>query len=170
MKTYEVNLKEKDFTEGPWSQNDVEGGSSLIIPVPAPLGGAILVGETVIVYLNKQQAAAGGGGGGGEPGGAAGTAAAVIGGGGEGRGGGGGGGAGAGGGGGMIIRAIATKAANIMAYGAVDSDGQGRRRPPPLTRHTASLTLDSTLFFFSHPARPTSDRTVSESVTRVQGA
>jgi DNA damage-binding protein 1 len=104
VKTYEVSLKDKDFTEGPWCQNDVEGGSSLIIPVPAPLGGAILVGETVIVYLNKQQLDSGEGA----------SAGTVI---------GGGGGGGAAGGGGMIIKAIATKAANIMAYGAVDADG-----------------------------------------------
>ena len=53
VKTYEVDVKEKTLRDGPWSQGDVEGGSSLIIPVPAPLGGAIVVGESVIVYLNK---------------------------------------------------------------------------------------------------------------------
>ncbi|ACO65083.1 predicted protein [Micromonas commoda] len=53
VKTYEVDVKEKTLRDGPWSQSDVEGGSSLIIPVPAPLGGAIVVGESVIVYLNK---------------------------------------------------------------------------------------------------------------------
>ena len=62
VKTYEVNVKDKDFAEGPWSQNDVEGGSSLIVPVPAPLGGAILIGEAVIVYLNKKDGGDGGDG------------------------------------------------------------------------------------------------------------
>jgi DNA damage-binding protein 1 len=65
VKTYEISLKDKEFVEGPWSQDDVEGGSSLIIPVPAPVGGAILVGETVIVYLNKHSGEPGGGAGGG---------------------------------------------------------------------------------------------------------
>ena len=106
IKTYEVSLKDKDFTEGPWCQNDVEGGSSLIIPVPAPLGGAIVVGEKVIVYLNGQQAESGGAAAASAAGGAA-TAA----------------GSRSAPGSGMIIKAIAIKAASIMAYGAVDADG-----------------------------------------------
>ena len=52
VKTYEVDLKTKDLVAGPWAQADLEGGTSTIIPVPAPLGGAILLGETVIVYVN----------------------------------------------------------------------------------------------------------------------
>ena len=54
VKTYEVNVKDKDFAEGPWSQNDVEGGSSLIVPVPAPLGGAILINKCAIrIHLQQ---------------------------------------------------------------------------------------------------------------------
>ena len=67
VKTYEVNVKDKDFAEGPWAQNDVEGGSSLIVPVPAPLGGAIVIGEAVIVYLNKKDGGDGGDGAAGDP-------------------------------------------------------------------------------------------------------
>ena len=33
-------------------QNNVEMGASMLIPVPLPLGGAIIVGETLIVYHN----------------------------------------------------------------------------------------------------------------------
>ena len=33
-------------------QNNVEMGASMLIPVPKPLGGAIIVGETLIVYHN----------------------------------------------------------------------------------------------------------------------
>ena len=52
VKTYEVALKDKDFVEGPWSQNNVDNGAGLLIPVPAPLGGVIIIGEEQIVYCN----------------------------------------------------------------------------------------------------------------------
>ena len=52
VKTYSVDLKNKDLVPGPWHLNDVEGGTSLIIPVPQPLGGVVLVGETIIVYVD----------------------------------------------------------------------------------------------------------------------
>ncbi|XP_073392348.1 DNA damage-binding protein 1 isoform X2 [Physcomitrium patens] len=52
VKTYEVNLKEKDFGEGPWLQNNLDNGAGLLIPVPLPLGGAIIIGEQTIVYYN----------------------------------------------------------------------------------------------------------------------
>ena len=38
--------------DGPWQHANLDGGASLIIPVPAPLCGAIVVGEQSIVYLN----------------------------------------------------------------------------------------------------------------------
>ncbi|KAL0321393.1 UNVERIFIED_CONTAM: DNA damage-binding protein 1 [Sesamum radiatum] len=37
VKTYEVTLKDKDFVEGPWSQNNLDNGADLLIPVPPPL-------------------------------------------------------------------------------------------------------------------------------------
>ena len=52
MKTYEVLLKEKDFGDGPWVQNNLDNGAGLLIPVPLPLGGVIIVGEQTIVYYN----------------------------------------------------------------------------------------------------------------------
>ncbi|WOL18645.1 DNA damage-binding protein 1 [Canna indica] len=52
VKTYEVALKDKDFVEGPWSQNNLDNGASLLIPVPMPLGGVIIIGEETIVYCN----------------------------------------------------------------------------------------------------------------------
>ena len=50
MKTYEVNLKDKDFVEGPWSQNNLDNGADLLIPVPPPLCGVLIIGEETIVY------------------------------------------------------------------------------------------------------------------------
>ncbi|KAG6496539.1 hypothetical protein ZIOFF_044406 [Zingiber officinale] len=52
VKTYEVVLKDKDFVEGPWSQNNLDNGAGLLIPVPMPLGGVIIIGEETIVYCN----------------------------------------------------------------------------------------------------------------------
>jgi len=52
LKTYEISIKEKDFVPGPWNQQGVEQGANMIIPVPTPLGGAILIGEQTISYLN----------------------------------------------------------------------------------------------------------------------
>ncbi|ONK57039.1 uncharacterized protein A4U43_C10F15940 [Asparagus officinalis] len=52
VKTYEVGLKEKDFVEGPWSQNNLDNGAGLLIPVPMPLGGVIIIGEETIVYCS----------------------------------------------------------------------------------------------------------------------
>ena len=55
LKTYNVQLKEKDFGESsPWPQQTVDSGAHMIIPVCAPLGGAIIVGETSLTYFNGE--------------------------------------------------------------------------------------------------------------------
>ncbi|KAM7270364.1 hypothetical protein ACFE04_029578 [Oxalis oulophora] len=52
VKTYEVALKDKDFIEGPWSQNNLDNGAELLIPVPPPLNGVLIIGEETIVYCS----------------------------------------------------------------------------------------------------------------------
>ena len=52
IKTYEIGIREKEFTSVPWAMNDLEGGSNKIIPVPSPIGGVVVLGEETIVYLN----------------------------------------------------------------------------------------------------------------------
>ncbi|CAH2078400.1 unnamed protein product [Thlaspi arvense] len=56
LKTYEVFTKdkdkEKDFVEGPWSQNNLDNGADLLIPVPSPLCGVLIIGEETIVYCS----------------------------------------------------------------------------------------------------------------------
>ncbi|KAF2317858.1 hypothetical protein GH714_041177 [Hevea brasiliensis] len=52
VKTYEVALKDKDFVEGPWSQNNLDNGADLLIPVPPPLCGVIIIGRKTIVYCS----------------------------------------------------------------------------------------------------------------------
>ena len=45
-------LRNQDIEDGPWQQANLDAGASLIIPVPEPLCGAIVVGEQSIVYVN----------------------------------------------------------------------------------------------------------------------
>lgn len=45
-------MKDKDFAEGPWQQANVDNGAGLLIPVPMPLGGVIIIGEETIVYCS----------------------------------------------------------------------------------------------------------------------
>ncbi|PQP97620.1 DNA damage-binding protein 1 [Prunus yedoensis var. nudiflora] len=52
VKTYEVALKDKDFVEGPWAQNNLDNGADLLIPVPPPLCGVLIIGEETIVYCS----------------------------------------------------------------------------------------------------------------------
>ncbi|KAL9383552.1 hypothetical protein Peur_023875 [Populus x canadensis] len=52
VKTYEVALKDKDFIEGRWSQNNLNNGADLLIPVPPLLCGVLIIGEETIVYCS----------------------------------------------------------------------------------------------------------------------
>ena len=45
----------QEFVEGPFSQNNLDPGASMIIPVPGPTGGVIVVGESVIMYVRKKR-------------------------------------------------------------------------------------------------------------------
>jgi DNA damage-binding protein 1 len=52
IKTYVIEQREKELMPGPWQQSNVEHGAQLLIPVPAPAGGVLVVGETTVTYLN----------------------------------------------------------------------------------------------------------------------
>ena len=54
IKTYEVSLRDKDIVDGPWQQANLDIGASLIIPIAAPVGGVIVVGEQSVVYLDGE--------------------------------------------------------------------------------------------------------------------
>jgi hypothetical protein len=43
------------LADGPWRQANLDAGANMVIPVPAPLGGAIVVGESAIAYIAKGQ-------------------------------------------------------------------------------------------------------------------
>lgn len=48
----------QEFVDGPFSQNNLDAGASMIIPVPGPTGGLIVVGESVIMYVRAKRSAA----------------------------------------------------------------------------------------------------------------
>lgn len=75
IKTHEISLKDKEFTkvswksscfcvnlfyiafsqvefffQNPWKQDNIENEASLIIPVPEPICGAVIIGQESILY------------------------------------------------------------------------------------------------------------------------
>ncbi|XP_015786302.1 DNA damage-binding protein 1 [Tetranychus urticae] len=52
VKTLEISLKDKEFIKGPWKQDNVESEASILIAVPKPFGGALVIGQESITYLN----------------------------------------------------------------------------------------------------------------------
>ena len=45
----------QDFAEGPLAQQNLDAGANMLIPVPAPQGGVIVIGESVIAYFAEGQ-------------------------------------------------------------------------------------------------------------------
>lgn len=52
LKTYEINVKDKEFMLGPWSKESIANEATTIIPVPHPYGGAIIIAMEAIIYVN----------------------------------------------------------------------------------------------------------------------
>uniref|UniRef100_A0A8C4R1E9 DNA damage-binding protein 1 n=1 Tax=Eptatretus burgeri TaxID=7764 RepID=A0A8C4R1E9_EPTBU len=52
VKTHEVSLRDKEFNKGPWKQDNVESEACMVIAVPQPLGGALIIGQESITYHN----------------------------------------------------------------------------------------------------------------------
>lgn len=50
IKTHEINLREKEFMKIAWKQDNVETEATMLIPVPSPLGGAIVIGQESIIF------------------------------------------------------------------------------------------------------------------------
>ncbi|ENN77681.1 hypothetical protein YQE_05832, partial [Dendroctonus ponderosae] len=50
VKTHEISLRDKEFVKMFWRQDNVETEASMVIPVPSPLGGAIVIGQESILY------------------------------------------------------------------------------------------------------------------------
>ena len=47
----------QELVEGPWRHNNLDAGAAMVIPVPQPLGGAVVVGEAVVTYIDGAQPA-----------------------------------------------------------------------------------------------------------------
>ena len=52
VKTSGIDLREKELISGTWQQNNVDFSASLLIPVPSPLNGVIVIGLTTITYIS----------------------------------------------------------------------------------------------------------------------
>lgn len=50
IKTHEINLRDKEFMKVAWKQDNVETEATMLIPVPSPIGGAIVIGQESVVY------------------------------------------------------------------------------------------------------------------------
>ncbi|KAK3102365.1 hypothetical protein FSP39_010832 [Pinctada imbricata] len=50
VKTYEISLRDKEFQKGPWKQDNVETEASMVIAVPEPFCGALIIGQESITY------------------------------------------------------------------------------------------------------------------------
>ncbi|XP_052801738.1 DNA damage-binding protein 1-like [Mya arenaria] len=55
VKTYEISLRDKELTKGPWKQDNVETEASMLIAVPSPYGGALIIGQESITYHKGDQ-------------------------------------------------------------------------------------------------------------------
>lgn len=51
VKSYEINIREKELVEAQLMQSDVDPEAEKLIPVPAPRGGLIVLGETTVSHL-----------------------------------------------------------------------------------------------------------------------
>eukprot|EP00794_Sanderia_malayensis_P018107 gene18107-19916_t len=54
VKTYEILMREQEFAKGPWKQDNVESEACMVISVPFPIGGALIVGQESITYHNGE--------------------------------------------------------------------------------------------------------------------
>lgn len=53
--TMQVCATTQEFQDGPFSQSNLDPGASLIIAVPGPQGGAVVIGQSVIAYIRKKR-------------------------------------------------------------------------------------------------------------------
>uniref|UniRef100_A0A2P2I8S4 DNA damage-binding protein 1 n=1 Tax=Hirondellea gigas TaxID=1518452 RepID=A0A2P2I8S4_9CRUS len=54
IRTHTLSLKEKEFTKVPWKQDNVEAEAMMIIAVPEPLCGAVVIGQETISYIKPE--------------------------------------------------------------------------------------------------------------------
>ncbi|KAL9642809.1 hypothetical protein ABK040_009884 [Willaertia magna] len=54
LMSYEINLLEKELSEGTFKHLNIDRGSNILIPVSMPLGGMICIGESQITYFDEK--------------------------------------------------------------------------------------------------------------------
>nr|CAG4647642.1 EOG090X00HD [Moina brachiata] len=54
VKTREISLRDREFAKPSWKQDNVETEASMLIPVPEPFCGTLVIGQETITYLNGQ--------------------------------------------------------------------------------------------------------------------
>lgn len=57
LRTYEVHVLEKDLVDGPWQAERLDAGASTLIPVPAPLGGTLVLGSSSVSFVGPSSGA-----------------------------------------------------------------------------------------------------------------
>jgi len=50
VKSHYIDLANKELKDGPFQQGNIDSGSNMMIPLPTPHGGVVLLGERSIVY------------------------------------------------------------------------------------------------------------------------
>lgn len=55
LRTYFVSHKEKKLKDGPIRSTNVEQGASLLIPVPEPYRGVVVIGEQTATYIGEKK-------------------------------------------------------------------------------------------------------------------
>jgi len=50
VKTYGISLRDKEFVRGPWKVDNVEMEACMVIAVPSPIEGALIIGQESITY------------------------------------------------------------------------------------------------------------------------
>ena len=53
VKTYQLLMKEKELVQGPWSQDYLDLGSSVVIPIRGT-NGAVVIGSQAAVFVSKE--------------------------------------------------------------------------------------------------------------------
>lgn len=54
LKTYEIDVREKELEKGSVDTAEFDQDANFLVPVPAPIGGVLVVGEVEITYLNGE--------------------------------------------------------------------------------------------------------------------
>lgn len=53
LRTHTVDMREKELVPGPFKQDNVNFGAKLLIAVPGPFNGVVIVGEGTVSYINN---------------------------------------------------------------------------------------------------------------------